>query len=144
MMKFLKPEEERAIIAAIQEAEGKTSGEIRVHIVRHRKGKGDVYSGAVKAFEKLGMTRTKERNGILIFIAPQDRQFSVIGDIGIHAQVTDDFWKKVRDVMQDDFYRGNFLQGILDGVHFCGEELKKYFPRQDQDQNELPDHISAG
>jgi len=140
--KFFTPEEETQILAAIQEAEQKTSGEVRVHLVKHCWG--DVYEEAVKIFEKIGMTQTAERNGVLIYLALKNHQFAVIGDIGIHEKVPPNFWGKIRDAMQDDFHKGDFAKGLIDGIHTCGAELARFFPRRVEDKNELADQISRG
>jgi uncharacterized membrane protein len=138
--KFFTPEEEKAIVAAIQEAERKTSGEIRVHLVKHCWG--DVYEEAVKVFEKLGMTRTMERTGVLIYLALKNHRFAVVGDIGTHEKVPPDFWTKIRDAMQDDFQKGDFVKGLVDGIQTCGEQLTEFFPRRATDKNELSDQLS--
>ncbi len=139
--KFFTSDEEAQIVRAIQEAEGKTSGEIRVH-VQHRAQK-DSYQHATHIFKKLGMTKTQEKNGVLIYLAPQSRQFVVLGDLGIHEKVAPDFWDKIRDAMQEDFKRGDFVKGLVDGVTACGRELGRYFPRKSDDKNELSDQIST-
>jgi uncharacterized membrane protein len=138
--RFFTPDEEKGIVAAIGEAERKTSGEIRVHLVKHCWG--DPYEEAVKVFEKVGMTRTVERNGVLIYLALKNHQFAVIGDIGIHEKVPPHFWEKIRDAMQDDFQKGDFAKGIVDGIRTCGMELARFFPRRAEDKNELTDQIS--
>jgi uncharacterized membrane protein len=139
-MKFFSKQEEDQIVAAIQAAESKTSGEIRVHLLRRIKK--TIYEDAISAFEKLRMTRTERRNGILIVLAPKKHEFAVIGDTGIHEKVTSHFWDKVRKDMQNEFKTGDFLKGILNGVQTCGQELERYFPRTKQDKNELSDQVS--
>lgn len=139
--KFFTAEEEEKILSAIRESEAKTSGEIRVHLAGHcRKS---AYEDAVKVFEKLGMTGTTERNGILVFLALKDHQFAVIGDIGIHDKVPQDFWEKMRDAIQDDFQKGDFAKGLMEAIQVCGTELARYFPRKTDDRNELSDELSA-
>lgn len=140
-MKFFLPHEEKKIVAAIGQAELKTSAEIRVHLTRHCRG--SPYDEAVKVFEKLGMVRTAERNGVLIYLLPKQRKFAVIGDIGIHKKVSPDFWDQVRDVMQDDFKRGDFVKGLIDGIQTCGEQLACHFPRRTDDKDELPNEMSG-
>lgn len=139
--KFFTPEEEATIIASIQGAEKRTSGEIRVHLARECKGAP--YEEAVQVFEKIGMTKTAERNGILIFMALKDHQFSVIGDIGIHEKLPPHFWDQVRDAMQESFKNGLFAQGLIQGIQVCGEQLSLFFPCRSDDQDELPNEISS-
>ncbi len=137
---FISDEDEKRILKAIARAENNTSGEIRVHL--HRNGKGDVFKNAVKTFEKLGMTRTALRNGVLIYIDVDKRQFAVIGDQGIHAKVDKEFWKRITDVLHRDFSQNKFTDGIVAAVLEIGKQLKRHFPYRKDDINELPDEIS--
>ncbi len=138
--KFISDEDEIRILKAIAEAEKNTSGEIRVHL--HRRGKADVYNNAVETFEKIGMTKTALRNGVLIYIDIDKKQFAVIGDKGIHEKVGKDFWEKITGILQDYFKRGDYTGGLVEAIAEIGAQLKKYFPYQKDDINELPDEIS--
>lgn len=137
---FFKPADETKIIAAIQAAEQNTSGEIRVHL--HEKIDKTLMKDAQKAFKKMGMQKTAARNGVLIFLVPLQKQFAILGDIGIDEVVPDNFWDAVKDKMQEQFRAGNFVDGVCAGIHEVGEQLKVYFPYQSDDINELPDEIS--
>lgn len=138
--KFFSPEEETQIVEAIRGAEKMTSGEIRVHLAKGCGG--SPHEAAVKVFERLGMTRTAERNGVLFYLALKDRKFALIGDKGVHEKMGADFWEKVRDSVQQDFRKGEFAKGLVDGIRTCGKELVRHFPRKADDRNELPDTIS--
>jgi len=138
--KFFSKEEEQNLVSAIQKAELLTSGEIRVHLAR--KCKNSVYGEATKIFEKLGMTKTAERNGVLFFLSLQEKKFAVIGDIGIHQKISPHFWDKIRDILQENFKKGDFIKGLTEGIHTCGVQLAQHFPRKLDDKNELSDDIS--
>jgi len=140
MLKFFKPEEEERIIAAIKAAERDTSGEIRVHLEANCKGA--VMEEAQKVFRRLGMHKTEARNGVLIMLAPERKEFAILGDEGINKVVPENFWQEERDLMQEHFRHGAFADGICLAVGQVGEKLKAYFPYQQGDTNELPDDIS--
>ncbi len=142
MVNFFKKKEEQRIVAAIKEAEGHTSGEIRVHLEKELAG--DARNVAARVFHELEMDQTAERNGVLIFIVPSMHRFAIIGDKGINEKVPSNFWEDVRDVMQQHFRQGNFGEGVVEGVRLSGLKLKEYFPRMSDDKNELPDEISYG
>ncbi len=137
---FLSKKEEEKIVDAISQAEKNTSGEIRVHIEAHTDE--DHFEHALKVFEQLEMHKTELRNGVLIYIAVDDHQFVILGDKGINDVVSNDFWERTKDVMQDHFRKGNFQEGIVAGVLQAGEELKTHFPYQADDQDELSNEIS--
>ncbi len=134
--RFFTDDEKKRITETIQEAEKETSGEICVHL--DSKGKGDVSDRAKLAFQKLGLTKTKHRNGILIYLSLSDQTFAIIGDEGIHARVGEEFWKEAASKMQHAFARGDFAGGVTQVIHWLGEHLKKHFPRKTDDTNELP------
>jgi uncharacterized membrane protein len=142
MIAFFKPEEEEMIVDAILKAERHTSGEIRVHLEDNFKG--EVLREAEKVFLKLGMHKTAARNGVLIFLAPEDKAFAIIGDKGINEVVPENFWQEERDLMQSFFRQGKFCEGICAAIEKVGEKLKDYFPYLAGDENELPDDISYG
>jgi uncharacterized membrane protein len=89
---FLTADEKKAIVAAIKDAEMRTSGEIRVHIEKTTSGLSSLEK-AKAVFAKQGMQKTKDRNGVIIYIAYQSKAFAIWGDEGIHHQVGDAFWQ---------------------------------------------------
>ena len=139
---FLSQEEEKEIIAAIRKAESHTSGEIRVHI--EKTSKIDPYERALEVFHFLKMDNTKLGNGVLIYLAVDDRSFVIFGDKGINDVVSEDFWDSTRDIMLSHFKKGDFKQGLIEGVLKAGKQLESHFPWEDLDKNELPNKISKG
>ncbi len=139
---FLTAEEEKQIVEAIRIAEKNTSGEIRVHI--EKTSKIDVYERALEVFRMLKMDNTKQQNGVLIYVAVEDRNFVIFGDEGINNVVDDDFWDSTKNIMQGHFKRGHFKQGLVDGILKAGKQLETFFPWETGDKNELPDDISKG
>lgn len=139
--RFFDPDAEQRIVAAIAEAERKTSGEIRVHLERSGQSK-DPLKRAWKVFQELGMHKTAQRNGVLFYLATEDHLFSILGDEGIHQAVPEHFWESVRDKVQQHFREGHFEEGLIAGIQLAGKKLAEYFPIQADDQNELSNHIS--
>ncbi len=137
---FFTKKEKAQILAAIQEAEKNTSGEIRVHL--DYKARGPVYGHAQKVFQRIGMTKTAQRNGVLIYLATRDKKFAVLGDVGINEKVPEGFWNDVVGIMQSHFKQDKFAEGISEAALRIGEKLKAYFPHQANDKNELADGIS--
>jgi len=139
---FLTAQEEQEIVTAILEAEKNTSGEIRVHIEAHTRLTHN--ERAKEVFHVLKMDNTKEANGVLIYIAVNDRKFAIYGDCGIDKVVTQDFWESTKNEIQEQFVKGNFKQGIVNGIRRAGSELNSHFPWKPNDENELSDEISKG
>lgn len=130
-------------MAAIQEAETNTSGEIRVHIESNCEG--DVLDRATEVFAELNMHHTKLRNGVLFYVALEDHQFAVLGDAGINAIVPDHFWEDITAEVIKHFKQKKYAAGLAKGVLMAGEQLKAHFPYNERgDINELSDDISFG
>lgn len=141
--RFLSKKEEEEIVDAIRKAEKTTSGEIRVHL-EPSAGENDIFDRAMEVFHMLKMDNTKQDNGVLIYVAVEDRNFVIFGDKGINDKVADDFWESTKDVIVSHFKKGDFKQGLVDGILMAGEQLQKYFPWTEDDKNELSDQISKG
>lgn len=140
VQKYFSEENKLHITNAIRVAETNTSGEIRVHIEKFCKE--EVLDRAAYVFEKLGMHQTKLRNGVLFYLAFEDKKFAILGDAGINQKVPEDFWENVKEVVLKKFKDGLFADGLADGIIKAGEQLKAHFPYQDDDVNELSDEIS--
>lgn len=138
---FLSQLEHGRIVEAIRAAEGRSRGEVRVHVSSQKVE--DAQAAARAQFESLGMARTAERNSVLIYVAPESQTFAVIGDSGIHEHCGAAFWSDVAAAMQDDFRAGRFTDGIVKGVERTGAVLAEKFPRTEAaDRNELADDVS--
>jgi uncharacterized membrane protein len=137
---FLSHDEKAEIISAIREAELRTSGEVRVHI--EKKCKGDILDRAAYIFEKLKMHKTDLRNGVLFYLALNDKKFAILGDRGINEKVPENFWNDIKIMMEQHFMNGQMVIGLKEGILTAGEHLKIHFPHKKDDVNELSDEIS--
>lgn len=137
---FLKTLDEVRIAEAIRLAEARTSGEIRV-FVSARKKVEPVMERAARRFEKLGMTKTRERNGVLIYLAPETREFAIIGDSGIHEKCGEGFWSDIAAGLRLKLAAGDFTNSIIEAITAAGDALASHFPRRSDDRNELPNTI---
>lgn len=128
---------------AIHQAELRTSGEICVSVAPLFWG--NVQKAAEKAFVRMGMTKTKDRNSVLFFVVPSRRKFAVLGDSGIHEKVGQDFWEQIAKVVSERFREGNFTDGLVAGIDAVGEQLAAHFPYDaSQDRDELSNEIDFG
>lgn len=139
---FFSKEQQAQILASVREAEKETSGEIRVHIESSLKG--DLLDRAAWLFNKLGMAKTAERNGVLFYLALDDRKFAILGDAGINAKVPAGFWDSISELLMKNFKEGKFTEGLSEGIILAGRQLKTHFPYNKNDVNELSDEISFG
>ncbi|GAB4414230.1 MAG: TPM domain-containing protein [Bacteroidia bacterium] len=140
---FFTDEEGRQIVAAIREAEQHSSGEIRVHLEARCKA-ATPFERARAVFARLNMHKTELRNGVLLYLAVEDHRFALFADQGINQAVPSGYWDEVVADMQAAFREARFAEGLAEGIRRIGQQLKTYFPRQDDDINELSDDISYG
>jgi putative membrane protein len=91
----------------------------------------------------MGVSATRARNGVLIFLVPRRRKVVVLGDAGIHAKVAPDFWDRVVERITADFRRGDPTAGMVAAVELLGNALASAFPASAADVNELPNTVSV-
>ena len=137
---FLARLDQKRIVDAITEAENRTSGEIRVHV--QPKAGDDFRKVAERTFERLGMTKTNLRNGVLLFIASEENQFVILGDKGIDDAVPAGFWDEIAARLTIKFKAGEFTDGIIGSITAAGEQLGAYFPHEADDVDELSNEVS--
>ncbi len=138
----LTSSQKKQIVAAIEKAEKKTSGEIRVHL-SYLKIDASPLLEAQKEFVKLKMHETKDRNGILIYINPQARKFALFGDEGIHSKLGQAYWDQLKETLRDNIHHDDLTTGIIKAVMELGSQLALHFPySHSEDKNELQNDIS--
>jgi uncharacterized membrane protein len=137
---FLSKLEHDRIVEAIREAESRTSGEIRV-LIQRGKLKSDPLVAAQRKFHRLGMHKTRERNAVLIFVAPRAHKFAVVGDRAIHEMCGGELWQRILDGMRTHFLNEKFSDALVEAIHGVGSALATHFPKTLRDENELPDDL---
>lgn len=137
---FFSEKEQEMLIQAIVEAEKSTSGEIRVHLENFCWG--NEVKRATKVFTNLGMQHTKERNGVLIYIATRSRKVALVGDEGIHQKLGNEYWQQLVQRLIAQFKENHQADALADCIRECGLQLGKYFPLSADDKNELSNSIS--
>lgn len=141
---ILTKEEMDQISSKISEVEKETIGEIRVSIHKSRSFKNrnlPVYELAVQNFFELGMEKTKDKTGVLIYLLLSDKKFQIIGDEGINKKVSKEFWDVLAFKVAEYFGNNKFVEGISFAVDEVGKVLKKEFPMKPGDTNELSNEV---
>jgi uncharacterized membrane protein len=141
--RFLSHLDHERIVSAIRQAEARTSGEVRVYIQRGN-FQEEALPRAQKKFLELGMQKTRERNAVLIFVAPREQKFAVIGDEGIHQKCGEQFWQELVERMRGHFQQEEFTDALVEAIESTGKLLARHFPKSADRGNELPDNIVEG
>ncbi|MBI1846441.1 MAG: TPM domain-containing protein [Candidatus Rokubacteria bacterium] len=137
-------EDLHAIAAAIARAERGTAAEIRVHVERRAPTRGDALARARAVFAHLQMHDSEHRNGVLIYLALEDRRLAIVGDAGIHQRVGDEYWTRIRDVMVTHMKSERARDAVIEAVGDVGRVLADHFPRATGDGGASGDHVSVG
>ncbi|MCH1534577.1 MAG: TPM domain-containing protein [Schleiferiaceae bacterium] len=140
---LLSEKQEQALVHAISQAELHTSGEIRIHLEKSI-GNSSAQQRAKKWFGKLEMHKTAEKNGVLFYLAIKDRKLAIWAGEGINAKVPANFWQEIINLIIAEFKVEHFSEGLIAGVEKTGQALGEFFPRQDDDIDELSNEISKG
>ena len=138
---FISHLDEAQVVAEIAKAEAATSGEIRVFV--SSRNVEDPVQHAKRRFEKLGMTNTSLRNGVLLYFAPVSRKFAIVGDSGIHEKCGPNFWNELIGDIRPLLQAGQFTEAVTRAVRRAGEQLACHFPAQHDDRNELTNEIAG-
>lgn len=141
----LSAEAQEQIVTAIREAEGRTTGEIRVYVESHC-AYMDAMDRAVEIFAQLGMDQTERRNAVIIYIATEDHQYAIYGDTQIFERAGGPaFWEKAAALLRGHLRTGALAQGLIAAVQEIGHALHLHFPYDPEViKNELPDEIVFG
>lgn len=139
---FLHALNDEQIAHAIAETEQRTSGEIRVFV--SESSVDDVVVAAEKQFVRMGMTKTAQRNGVLIYFAPKSQKYAVVGDQGVHQKCGQQFWQHITEEMTPLLKAGKYTEAVVYAVREVGAALAKEFPPLAGDKNELPNRVERG
>jgi len=142
---LLTHDELKTISEAIAQAERHTSGEIRVSIRKKRawrERKLTLREYALKNFYELGMDKTKQKCGVLLFFSVSERAFQIIADEGIHKKVHDRYWSELAAKLSAHLKEKRFCEGICELVKEIGAKLAEEFPHHKGDTNELPNDVA--
>ncbi len=143
-VEFFSQTEKDSIALAIQKAEQRTSGEVRIYVESRCKYVNPVMR-AKELFQALNMFETAERNGVLVYVAMKDKQLAIYGDEGIHQKVGADFWNAEVSKMLQLFNKHDYALGIATIIEEIGEALTLHFPYDAAgDKNELSNEIVFG
>jgi uncharacterized membrane protein YgcG len=138
--RLITPEERNRLLDKIAIIEKRSSGEVRIH-VENRRVK-DPLQAARRVFTSLGMSATRRRNGVLVFLSLPSRSFAIVGDEGIDQVTPPEYWDGLRDTLAARFASGEYCEGLLEILDRVETVLAEHFPYERGDVDELPDDIS--
>ncbi|WP_299176377.1 TPM domain-containing protein [uncultured Chryseobacterium sp.] len=140
MSNFLTDQQIASLVEAIQSAEEHSTGEIRVHIDSNTETQNA--ETAFEVFRKLCKDKTADKNAVLFHVNFEQKYLTIIGDAGIHEKVHQSYWDHLHDYITSEFAKGNYYKALKSAILETGLELKKHFPVEGENPNELPNEIT--
>lgn len=137
---FIHVIDDTKVIAAIEAAEARSTGEIRL-VIAHQ-NVPDALAAAKDQFARLSMHQTRRRNAVLLYFAPKSQHFAIYADVGLHEKCGQEFWQAIVDEMTPMLKQGKITEAIVQAVDKVGEVLARHFPPEPGDQNELPNQVA--
>jgi putative membrane protein len=117
------------------------AGPIVRFIVPNRLLEQKVHSRALEAFVLQGVTETRDRSGVLIFLSELEHQIVILADVGIHKRVDTGIWEREVQTLIGGIRNGQAGQTTLDVIERLGALLAEKFPADGVNSNELSDEV---
>ncbi len=103
-----------------------------------------VMQRALQAFAAEGVTNTRDRSGVLIFLSEAEHRVVILADQGINERVEPGEWQQDVDALVSAIKQGRVADGLLETVARIGQILAKSFPPSPDDENELSNEVRRG
>ncbi len=123
---FLSAVEHDRIHDAIRAAEAGNSADIVLYV--SRRSVEDALASANAEYAKLGLDKAKDKNSLLIFVAPVSQNFAVVGGPALHEKVGQRWWDMLVATLTAHFKKGDFTEGIVAAMEEAGVALREHFP----------------
>lgn len=113
------------------------------HLVPASEKRAQVHRSALARFVLSGVSATRDRTGILVFLSGFEHQVEIVADEAIHKKCGTGYWDAQVKAIADGIRNGRRAEAVAAAVVEMGARLKEGFPRAADDQNELPDRPTS-
>ncbi|MBA4270214.1 MAG: hypothetical protein C0447_12450 [Methylobacterium sp.] len=96
---------------------------------------------ALREFTARGLSRTRQRTGVLLYVAIQERYAEIIADSGIDGRVEQAVWDGIVESVVLAGREDRLREGIVTAVRAIGAVLANHAPRSPDDVDELPNNV---
>jgi putative membrane protein len=101
----------------------------------------ETYQRALQAYYELGVTNTKLRTGVLIFLSLLERKVFILADNGINSVVEKEYWQEQVKILTQSIRQQKFISGVEQVLANISSKLTQHFPIAADDKNELDDKL---
>lgn len=96
---------------------------------------------ALREFTARGLTRTRQRTGVLLYVALQERYAEILVDTGLDGKVDQAVWDGIVEATLTAARQDRLREGLIDAVRSVGAVLANHAPPSDDDVDELPNTV---
>lgn len=114
---------------------------VRTAIVPRALKRARAHDAALREFAARGVTRTRGRTGILIYLAVAEGHAEIVADHAVVARVPEESWSAAIDALLAGLRRGDAAGGLIAAVDRAGAILAAEFPGEPHDVDELPNRV---
>ena len=114
---------------------------LRYALVPRAAKRARAHRAALEQFFARRVSRTRDRNGVLIYVSLAERYARIVADDGIAAKVDQDVWQAAVDALVACMRQRRVGDGFVATIESCGATLASHFPGDGANPNELPDKL---
>jgi len=113
---------------------------LRILLVPRPIQRARAHRAALEQFVLRGISRTRNRCGVLIFVSAAEHYARIIADEGVAEKVNPAEWQAAIDALTTHIGDGRIATGFIAAIERCGAVLAQHAP-PDGSANELPDRL---
>ena len=114
---------------------------LRMRIVPRRTQRERAHGEALRQFRALGLERTEQRTGVLIFASVDEHHAEIVADAGINDKVPGAVWDAAVAALTGGIGQGRPADGFVAAIEKCTEVLAAHFPPGSLNRDELPNRL---
>ena len=113
---------------------------LRMRLVPRPVQRARAHREAMEQFYARGLTRTKARCGVMIFVSLNEHYARIIADDGIAAKVRKEEWAGAVAALVEHMKRRDIANGFVAAIERCGAILAEKAPPTGE-RDDLPDRL---
>ncbi len=103
--------------------------------------RGRAHDVALREFTARGLTRTRARTGVLLYVALQERYAEIVTDTGLDGRVEPQIWRSIIEPLLQAARQDRLRAGLIDAVGAIARVLAPHAPPAPDDIDELPNKV---
>jgi putative membrane protein len=101
----------------------------------------NVHNAARALFVDRGITRTRARTGVLVYLSMLERRVEIVADTALDDEQLGAPWREAKARLAGVLAASPSLDAMIEALRALGPALSQGLPRGEDDVNELPDEV---